>query len=64
MGAEALTAAPSRCANCEIEFTWPAAQGAGGLPYCCDGCAVGGLCTCAYEEVWDRMARARRTAGP
>ena len=47
-----------QCANCAIELAWPAVHRAGGLPYCCDGCAAGGPCTCDYGEVWDQIAGA------
>jgi hypothetical protein len=63
MGAP-MTTAPSLphrwCANCAILLGGPVVRGADGLPYCCDGCAVGGPCTCAYEQVWDELAGASR----
>ncbi len=37
------------CANCEADFAWlPLVHH--GLSFCCPGCAVGGPCSCSYEE--------------
>ncbi len=58
----AMGTAAQRCANCDIAFGWPAVRGPTGQSFCCAGCAAGGPCTCAYDEVWERMASATRPA--
>jgi transcription elongation factor GreA len=40
------------CATCELEIGWPPIE-RGHARFCCDGCAVGGPCTCTYDEVTD-----------
>jgi transcription elongation GreA/GreB family factor len=40
---------PVTCATCELEILWPPIERDGGT-YCCDGCAIGGPCTCSYDE--------------
>jgi hypothetical protein len=40
---------PIACVTCRAEIAGAAfLQSA--LPYCCAGCAVGGPCTCSYDE--------------
>ena len=38
-----------RCANCDIEILWTPTI-AGGIAYCCTGCAAGGPCSCDYSQ--------------
>jgi hypothetical protein len=38
----------SHCANCDIEFFWPATKVQEHV-YCCTGCAAGGPCNCDYS---------------
>lgn len=40
---------PVACATCEFEVIWPPVERVG-RAYCCDGCAMGGPCTCSYDE--------------
>src|SRR5438046_2977456 len=38
------------CATCELEVPWtPVRRGA--RAYCCEGCAVGGPCSCSYDDI-------------
>jgi chaperonin GroES len=48
-GEEVQDSQRSRCANCDIEFSWPATI-RGGKIYCCSGCAAGGPCCCDYSQ--------------
>jgi hypothetical protein len=36
------------CLTCEIEVPWPPVL-RDGRSYCCEGCAVGGPCSCSYD---------------
>jgi hypothetical protein len=37
------------CANCELEVPWTPVQ-RGGNTFCCAGCALGGPCSCSYDN--------------
>jgi len=47
---DAPDTSPPVCASCEVVVRWRPTR-AGGLPFCCPGCAAGGPCTCSYDEV-------------
>lgn len=36
------------CVACDMEITTTPVRYSG-LPYCCEGCAAGGPCTCSYD---------------
>jgi hypothetical protein len=39
--------------TCELEVRWtPVWRGV--RPYCCDGCAAGGPCSCSYDDIYTK----------
>lgn len=48
-GCQAVDQEAKRCASCDIDLEGEPLV-VDGKPFCCQGCAQGGPCTCTYED--------------